>query len=205
MLELLLPIALVQTLAVISPGPSFLITVRTAAARSATDGLKVAVGLGAGAITWAAAALLGLSIVFQQLPWLYFAMKFGGALYLLWLAFQMLRHAAEPLKLDGTVEASDGNHVLRGYLTQISNPKVVVFFASIMLSMLPSEVPASTSVALLIMVGCIDFSWYALVALFFGSSPVRAFYLRAKAWIDRAIGVCLGALGLRLLWMAVQD
>lgn len=204
-METLVSIGLVQVLAVISPGPSFLITVRTAAARSSLDGLKVALGLGAGAITWAAAAMLGLNLVFQQLPWLYFAMKFGGALYLLWLAFQMLRHAAEPLKFDGTLEASDGNHFLRGYLTQISNPKVMVFFASIMLSMLPHEVPVGTSIALLIMVGCIDFAWYASVALFFGSPPVRTFYLDTKAWIDRIIGLCLGALGLRLMWMAVRD
>ena len=59
-METLVSIGLVQVLAVISPGPSFLITVRTAAARSSLDGLKVALGLGAGAITWAAAAMLGL-------------------------------------------------------------------------------------------------------------------------------------------------
>jgi len=204
-METLVSIGLVQLIAVISPGPSFLITVRTAAARSSLDGVKVALGLGAGAVTWAAAALLGLNLVFQQFPWLYFAMKLGGALYLLWLAFQMLRHAAEPLKLDGAVEASEHGHFLRGYLTQVSNPKVVVFFASIFMSMLPNDMPGWMSVALLAVVGCNDFTWYSIVALFFGSPPVRSFYLGAKAWIDRAIGLCLGGLGLRLLWLAVRD
>lgn len=43
---------------------------------------------------------------------------------------------------------------------------------------------------------------YTVVALFFGSGPVRNFYLRAKAWVDRVTGLFLGALGLRLLWSA---
>ena len=41
-----------------------------------------------------------------------------------------------------------------------------------------------------------------MVALFFGSGPVRSFYLKAKVWIDRVTGLFLGALGLRLLWSA---
>jgi threonine/homoserine/homoserine lactone efflux protein len=36
--------------------------------------------------------------------------------------------------------------------------------------------------------------------LFFGAGPVRVFYLRAKAWIDRVTGAFLGVVGLRLLW-----
>jgi len=44
-----------------SPGPSFLITARTAVAQSRADGIKVALGLGAGSVVWSAAALLGLN------------------------------------------------------------------------------------------------------------------------------------------------
>jgi len=51
-------IGLVHLLAVMSPGPSFLITARTAVAQSRTDGIKVALGLGAGSVVWSAAALL---------------------------------------------------------------------------------------------------------------------------------------------------
>jgi threonine/homoserine/homoserine lactone efflux protein len=168
-MEVLLPIWAVQLMAVISPGPSFLITVRTAVAGSQLDGIKVALGLAAGAVTWAGATVLGLHLLFQQSPWLYLAMKIGGALYLLWIAVQMLRFAAVPLKLDGPVEAQDRRHFARGYLTQISNPKVVVFFASIFMTMLPNDVPTWMSLVLIAMVGCSDLVWYSIVALFFGA------------------------------------
>ncbi len=185
-LLLLLSIGVVQLLAVISPGPSFLITARTAVARSRVDGVKVALGLTAGTVIWSSAALLGLNAVFHAMPMLFMAMKVAGALFLLWIAWQIFRHAKDPIAMDGA--DATGNPFMRGFLTQLANPKVVVFFGSIFIAMLPASFN--------------ELWWYTVVALFFGSGPVRSFYLRAKAWIDRITGLFLGALGLRLLWAA---
>lgn len=199
----LLTIGFVQLLAVISPGPSFLITARTAVARSRLDGFKVALGLAAGTVIWASAALLGLNAVFHAVPLLFMAMKIAGALFLLWIAFQIFRHASAPVRMEGT-DAS-GNPFMKGFLTQIANPKVAVFFGSIFIAMLPSSVPLWMTVALIALVSFNELWWYTVVALFFGAGPVRRFYLRAKAWIDRITGLFLGALGLRLLWAAGEQ
>jgi threonine/homoserine/homoserine lactone efflux protein len=203
-LSAIISIGLVQLLAVISPGPSFLITARTAVARSRLDGIKVALGLGAGTVVWASAALLGLNVLFHALPPLFTAMKIAGALFLLWIAFQIFRHAAEPIEIGDAAEPSRFGPFVQGFLTQVSNPKVVVFFGSIFIAMLPGTTPAWL---IAVLVGLVSFNevwWYSLVALFFGSGPVRQFYLKAKAWIDRATGLFLGALGLRLLWGAIR-
>ena len=199
----LVTIGLVHLLAVMSPGPSFLVTARTAVAQSRADGIKVALGLGAGTIVWSAAALLGLNFLFRQFHWLFMGMKMAGALFLLWIAFQIFRHAADPVEMNERANSENGqNPLLRGFLTQISNPKVVVFFGSIFIAMLPSEVPTWMIVALIAIVTINEVVWYSLVSLFFGSSPVRRFYLIAKRWIDRVTGAFLGVLGLRLLWQA---
>ena len=197
----LLSIGLIQLLAVISPGPSFLITARTAVAQSRADGVKVALGLGAGTVIWSSAALLGLNAVFHAVPVLFMGMKIAGALFLLYIAYMIFRHAAEPLKIDGAVE-NTGNPFVKGFLTQIANPKVAVFFGSIFIAMLPAQVPLWMTLALIFIVSFNEVWWYSAVSLFFGSGPVRNFYLRAKAWIDRVTGLFLGALGLRLLWSA---
>lgn len=199
-LLLLLSIGFVQLLAVISPGPSFLITARTAVARSRLDGVKVALGLTAGTVIWSSAALLGLNAVFHAMPMLFMAMKVAGALFLLWIAWQIFRHAKDPIAMDGA--DATGNPFMRGFLTQLANPKVVVFFGSIFIAMLPASVPLWMTLALIAIVSFNELWWYTVVALFFGSGPVRSFYLRAKAWIDRITGLFLGALGLRLLWAA---
>jgi threonine/homoserine/homoserine lactone efflux protein len=196
----LVTIGLVQLLAVISPGPSFIVTAKTAVARSRSDGIKIAFGLGAGTLVWSTAALLGLNVLFRLHHWLYVGMKIAGAVFLLWIAIQMLRHAKEPVELsDGIGEAPRYDPFLRGFLTQLSNPKVAVFFGSIFVAMLPQDVPGWMVVALIAIVTTNELVWYVLVALCFGSSPVRRFYFGAKAWIDRITGLFLGALSLRLL------
>ena len=202
----LLTIGLVQLLAVISPGPSFLITARTAVARSRLDGFKVALGLGAGTVIWSSAALLGLNIVFRSVPVLFIAMKIAGALFLLWIAWQIFRHAAEPIALEAEAagQGPADHPFVKGFLTQIANPKVAVFFGSIFIAMLPADVPPWMTLALIAIVTFNEIWWYSAVAFFFSSGPIRGFYLRAKKWIDRMTGLFLGALGLRLLWAARQ-
>jgi threonine/homoserine/homoserine lactone efflux protein len=199
----LVSIAAAQLLAVMSPGPSFLITAQTAVARSRFEGVKVALGLGAGTVIWAAAALLGLKAIFTAVPILFMVMKVLGALFLIWIAYQIFIHAKEPLKLNEPIETA-GNGFVKGFLTQIGNPKVMVFFGSIFVAMLPTEVPLWMTIALIAIVTFNEVWWYSVVALFFGSGPVRVVYLKAKTWIDRVTGVFLGALGLRLLWAATD-
>lgn len=189
--------------AVVSPGPSFLITARTAVTRSRLDGVKVALGLGAGTIIWAGAALFGLNTLFHAVPILLKAMKLVGALFLLWIAFQIFKHARESLSLEG--KAASGNPFLQGFLVQIGNPKVMVFFGSIFIAMLPANPPNWMLWTLLVIVTLNEVWWYSFVALFFGAGPVRTFYLKAKSWIDRITGIFLGVVGVRLLWSVSES
>lgn len=204
-LSALISIGLVQIVAVISPGPSFLITARTSVAKSRSDGIKVALGLAAGTVVWSSLALLGLNAVFHALPMVFTVMKFVGALFILWIAWQIFRHAVEPVDLGGNGAGDTYNPFLKGFTTQMSNPKAAVFFGSIFIAMLPAVIPPWLAFALIAVVTFNEIWWYTIVALFFGAGPVRRFYLRAKLWLDRATGLFLGALGLRLLWAAGEQ
>lgn len=196
----ILVIAFTQLLAVISPGPSFLVTAQTAVSRSRAEGVKLALGLAAGTVVWASAALLGLHLVFKAAPALFMAAKGLGALFLLYVAWQIFRHAATPLDLSVGVNGAKGrSSFMRGFLTQLANPKVAIFFGSIFVAQLPENVPAWLGALLVFIVSFNEFWWYSAVALFFGNGRVRAFYLAAKTWIDRVTGLFLGALGVRLL------
>ena len=201
----LLSVGAAQLLAVISPGPSFLVTARTAVAHSRREGVKVALGLGAGTVVWSSAALLGLNVLFHAVPVLFIVMRLAGALFLVWIAWQILAHARAPLDLDRGEHGTGGKAFWRGFLVQISNPKVVVFFGSIFIALLPAQVPVWTVVSLIALVTFNEVWWYSVVALFFGAGPVRRSYLRSKTWTDRVTGAVLGVLGLRLLWAVWQE
>ena len=74
----------------ISPGPSFVLVVRTSMAASRRDGFAAALGMGVGATIFAGFALLGLHAVLRQVEWLYFGLKLLGGLYLIILGHRAL-------------------------------------------------------------------------------------------------------------------
>ncbi len=201
-LLMLIGFVAVHMLAVMSPGPSFLVVARASAARSRGVGIWSALGMGAGSVVWALAALFGLDVLFQIAPWLYTAMKIAGALFLITLAVRLWRHADRPVPvaMPGVAARRSTFAAFRlGLFTQLANPKVVVFFGSIFLAVLPADRPAWMTAALLVLVFLDEFLWYATVAIAFSVNRLRAGYLRLKRIVDRVTGSFLGLLGLRML------
>ena len=155
-----------------------------------------------GALAWAAAALYGLQVLFARFDWLYVAFRIaGGALPAL-----SRRHAVAPCRraaagdrsVGGAREAA-GRASCSALLLQLSNPKIMVFFGSIFLSLLPAQPPAWMDATVLAIVAINEFTWFALLALLFSGGAARAFYRRTKLWLDRLMGGVLGLLGVRLL------
>ena len=115
---------------------------------------------------------------------------------------QLWRHARDPLPeipAGGAVRTTGWQGFLRALLLQLSNPKIMVFFGSIFLSLLPANLPAWMDATVLAVVAFNEFAWFALLALLFSGGTARAFYGRVKLWLDRLMGGVLGLLGLRLL------
>ena len=197
----LLGLAVVHLLAVASPGPSTVLVIQTSAAAGRRGGLLAAFAMMVGALAWAAAALYGLQALFAQFQWLYVAFKIGGAIFLLYLAWMIWKHARDPLPAIEHLppgQASGWQGFVRALLLQLSNPKIMVFFGSIFLSVLPQHMPSWMDAAVLAIVAFNEFFWFALLALLFSGGPARAFYRRAKFWLDRFMGGALALLGLRL-------
>ena len=200
---ILLGLAVVHLLAVASPGPSTVLVIQTAAVAGRRGGLLAALAMMVGALLWATAALFGLQALFAKVEWLYVAFRIGGALYLLYLAVMLWRHAGDPLPdfAVGRAKRMTGwQGFMRALLLQLSNPKIMVFFGSIFLSVLPQNLPGWMDGTVLALVAVNELTWFSLLALVFSGGPARAFYRGAKIWIDRVMGGVLGVLGLRLIF-----
>jgi threonine efflux protein len=198
----LLGLMVVHLLAVASPGPSTVLVVQTAAI-SRRRGLISAFAMMLGALAWAGAALFGLQALFAQFAWLYRGFQVAGGLFLVYLAVMIWRHARDPLpEIEVLAGGSDWQVFMRALLLQLSNPKIMVFFGSIFLSVLPNDMPAWMQATVLALVAFDEFTWFALLALTFSGSTARAFYRRAKFWIERFMGGALALLGLRLAMSA---
>lgn len=191
------------TVGVISPGPSFVMVARTAVSASRSNGLAAALGMGTGGVLFALTALLGLQAVLLALPSLYLALKIAGGLYLAYLGLRIWASARQALLVAGSF--SVGSNTLRrsltlGFVTQVSNPKTAVVYASVFAAFLPPAPSVGFGCALLAMVFAIETSWYSVVALALSSERPRRAYLRFKSGIDRTAGGVMMLLGLRLVF-----
>ncbi len=200
-------VAIASALAVgaVSPGPSFIVVARNSIALSRRHGLATACGMGLGAGTFAVLALLGVHAVLTAVPMAFWVLKIAGGLYLLYLASLIIRGARAPMQLstDGSVAMiSLRRAFFSGLLTQLSNPKTAIVFASVFSALLPATIPLWFYLVLPLLALLIDGGWYITVAYLLSAEAPRQAYLKFKTGIDRAAGSVMGLLGLKLVLSA---
>lgn len=91
-----------------------------------------------------------------------------------------------------------GRAFLLGLVTQISNPKTALVYASVFAAFLPPHYGIGFAAALLTLIFLLETGWYTVVALALSAEQPRAAYVRGKRWIDRVAGGVLIALGVKL-------
>lgn len=190
-------IALVHLMAAISPGPSFVLSVRTAASEGLRPALGLAIGFGLVAALWAAAAMAGLSLLFEVVPSLFLALKLAGGLFLIWLAIGMWRHAREPMPqvAPGAAPRRMASAIRLGALAMMANPKPAVFFGAIFVGLVPPSAVLAEKAIIVVNIFWVEAAWYFVVARLFSLPWARAAYGRLKAALDRVFAALLGTLG----------
>ncbi len=187
-------------LGAMSPGPSLAIVMKHSLAGSRLNGLATAWAHAAGIGVYALISLLGLAVVFHQLPMLFKAISYAGAAYLAYLGFNALRSKggiAEKMQLGNAVSVFQS--AKEGFLISILSPKIALFFAALF-SPFVAEVSGLTEKTLMVATPfLVDGLWYTLMTLLL-SSPLLLERLRRNAVIiDRLSGVMLMLLALHIL------
>lgn len=187
-------------MAAISPGPAVLMAARIGLTEGWRTGLALAIGIGAGAVIWASAALFGLALLFDYAPVLLTVMKIGGAMLLIWMAIKIWRQADEPIAEAGTAPTprSPLAALRLGLVTQLANPKPAVFFGAVFVGTVPAGTPGVVLAALLICIFLGETLWNALVARLFSLEKTRRSYINLKHIIDRTFGGLLALLGVKI-------
>lgn len=203
-MNLFLTIAVVHLIALLSPGPDFFFVSQSAVSRSRRQAMFGVAGITLGIACWSALALLGLQLVLHRLAWLQQLIAIAGGFYLLWMGARMLRGAvARPTPAHESPFAMAGGELssLRaGLLTNLANPKVVVYFGSVFSAFLGDRVDAPARWGLWALIVVETFAWFTLVAGFFALPAMRRGYLQLARWIDGFAGAVFVAFGLHLLF-----
>ena len=196
-----LTVAVLHLFVAISPGPAVLMAARTGVTEGFRTGMALACGIAMGAVSWALAAMFGLHLIFDAAPSLLWALKIGGAAYLLWMAWHLWRDAKEPFIAEDArpVPRSPFAAYRLGLWTNLSNPKAVVMYSSIFLGTIGPGTPVWVLSALILLILVAETAWNSLVARIFSMDHTRAAYISLKTVIDRSFGAMLALLGAKIV------
>jgi RhtB (resistance to homoserine/threonine) family protein len=192
------PFVAVALVIVLTPGVDMALVTRNALRHGRRAALLTAAGVNVGIALWTAAAALGIAALVATSARLFDVVKLAGVVYLIYLGVQTLRHRGRAFEMGG--ESLTSRRAFgQGLLSNLLNPKIAVFFTSL----LPQFVDGSGHplVSLLVLgaiFNAIGVGWLTVYALLVARS--RTFFLRPRVRhvFDTLSGVVLIGLGVRL-------
>ena len=197
----LLAFALVSLGMVLTPGPNMIYLISRSLSQGPMAGLVSLGGVALGFVVYTLAAAFGITAILFAVPYAYDALRFAGAAYLGWLAWQALRPGgASPFQPRRLPPDSPRRLFLMGLLTNLLNPKIAMLY----LALLPQFIdPARDVLAQSLVLGsaqiAVSMTVNAVIAIAAGwiatFLAARPFWLVVQRWL---MGTVLAALALRM-------
>lgn len=182
-------IGAIHAVALVSPGPDFAVVTRLSIVSGRQAGLWAAAGVASSIGLYVLVCLLGLSLVLTALPGVSMFLSVAGALYLAWLGIQCLRSKGELPRAEQAPPS--GRAFGTGLLTNLLNPKAMLYFGSILSQALGANLSLVDEVSLWGLLVLESMLWFGLVASVFSSPRVLGYLKKYLKWFDRAVGAVL--------------
>ena len=201
----LLTFTIAAALLAATPGVDTALVLRALVTHGARRAVQAALGVAAGCLVWGAVVALGLGALLTASTLAFNAVKAVGAAYLIWQGIRLLRRPAAsaqslPSTLTPVQSAPAGSAFWQGFLTNVLNPKVGVFYVTLLPQFVVADVPAGPYIFALasIHVG-LSVLWFLLLI---GAAAHLQRWLerpRVQTAMDRITGLVFVAFGLKLV------
>lgn len=172
-LQIFLTVALVHLLAVISPGPDFMMITRNSVIYSRKTGIFSAIGLGLGILVHVTYCLIGIGYIISKSIVLFNVIKIAGALYLIYIGYKSLTSKASTIETESkganVKSITDGQAIKVGFITNVTNPKATLFFLSLFTIVIGPSTPFWLKLLMGGEMSIVTFAWFALVAIILAS------------------------------------
>lgn len=198
----LLTAMLAHLLAVISPGPDFILITKNSLIHSRKIGVYSAFGLGLGILVHVTYSLVGIGLLISKSVVLFTAIKLLGALYLLNIGYQSLRshsHSKENSKTAKMPTISKNEAIKMGFITNVTNPKASLFFLSLFTLVVKTTTPLSVKLFLGIEMSLVTFLWFALVATVLSHHYIKERVDKIQLIAEKVMGAILVIISLNLI------
>lgn len=193
----MLNLIIVHFFGLLSPGPDFFYVSRKAASSSRRDAFAAVLGITIGVLIWATASILGLAILFATMPVLQDLVMILGGSYLIYLGYKMLRVRTNAVFEEGAIVPSNSfaKEIWLALMVNLSNAKIVVYFASVMSFVLVGMTETWQILTALGVIVVEAFLYFYVVSILFSRPVAKRFYSQYSRYIDNiagAIFVCFG-------------
>ncbi|WP_112478781.1 MULTISPECIES: LysE family translocator [Vibrio] len=213
-ITILVTLATVHFVALMSPGPDFALVVQNATRFGRQTGFYIALGLSFGILLHSIFSLTGVSYVVHQHPTLFAVVQIAGGSYLLYLGIGALRsvwgrwaqrHQPSDLANDPSLLLSSRRQAFsRGFTTNILNPKALVFFISLMSSLVPSTMSIPGKVAALVILWSLSLAWFSFLAWALSTKRMQRKLGSAAIYIDGLCGVLFSGIGVTIFTQVIS-
>ncbi len=190
---------LVAAVVIVTPGQDTALTIRNTLVGARRGGVATAAGVSAGQAVWTLATSVGLAAVIAASEPLFRAVKLAGAAYLVFLGLQSLVHAARTRSVErerDTRRVAARRAARQGLLSNLANPKMAVFFTSLLPQFGGESFGALLALGLVFC--AMTFAWLAAYAVVVARAGDVLRRPRVRRALDAALGAVLVAFGLRL-------
>jgi threonine efflux protein len=188
----------------VTPGANVLLISQLAASGHKRGAFYASLGVCTVTLVWATLAILGLSAVFAAIPKLRIAVQIAGGAYLIYVAVRLWRSGQSDDDKATTALAAWPAYRL-GFLTNITNPKSALFFASVFATALPHDASAVILIVAIVLVVLNALIWHLFLALAFSHPRVQAGYAKQRTLLNRIAAAIVGAIGSRLLIASLDE
>lgn len=183
------------------PGADFAMVLRQSIAHGRRAALFTSAGIATSILVHGSYTLLGIGVIVSQSLLAFNIIKWVGAAYLVWLAISALRSPApQPPEEDDLAAAKRGDFAAfaLGFLTNLLNPKAVLFFLALFTTLVSAHTGGDIKVLYVLCMSLMLFAWFALVSVFFTTPSVRQGFFRVGRWFNRVTGITFLALAVRV-------
>lgn len=181
-------------IAIVVPGPDTFLILRLGV-RERRAAVLAACGIMVGNFLWTTVSVLGLAALMRALPGAIPVLQGLGSAVLIWIGIQSIRGGIQAFRAKTDAEQSAlaervTAHPFRlGFITNISNPKALLFFTALFSQLLPADATALDRTLIVIALSLMGVIWFVLFALLTSSRGFQRWFKRATPFFDVAAGI----------------
>lgn len=200
--DTLILVITISCLGMISPGPDFFLVLKNSLSYNRKIALMTCLGVISAIAIHMSYCVAGIAVLITATPWLYNALRYAGAAYLLWIGVKALLAKSsgtayvskQALELDVTAKSA----FMQGLLCNLLNPKATLFFLAIFTQLLNASSTMIDKLVVAFIIWLEAAIWWPMVVFVFQTQIVQRRYFKLQVIIDKLLGVILIVLGVKV-------